>query len=271
MKFPFFRRRAARAYYFLHVPKTGGNTLTALFNRIFPAEEICPAASWLELAKVPREQLARYRLFRGHFFYYLRSYLQAELTIFTFLRDPIEHTLSHYEQILREPHHHYHQRARQLGSLSAALADPVIGGVVGDLQTRSLGLDLDPLRVVEELKREAINHYELARRLGVDLESEPARRALLGRALSRMRGMAFVGVMDHFEQSVRGLFQALGWRDPGQVPRENVSTNRIDRKGLTAEERRLLEERTRLDRALYDAALAHFKEQAARLDLRCSA
>jgi hypothetical protein len=256
--------RPARAIYFQHIPKTAGTSLIRLLDQVFPAEEVCPAHLWSMLLRLPREGLRRYKLFRGHFYHHLHTYAPVKLTTFTFLRDPVERSLSHYEHILRDRGHYFHERANRQGSLAAFLRDPQTAAMITNFQTRGLGVDLDPVRIALTLDSEALGRAELERRLESVLSQGETEAQLLARALARLRRMAFVGLVERYDESVRALFQTLGWKPVREVPRLNVSSNRLERRKLTSEERRLLEEHTRLDRALYEAATALFTGVAGR-------
>ena len=89
--------------FFLHIHKTGGTSFNALLDQIFSKEEICPYfddAAYTDLKiKTTQEQRKRFRLFRGHFPHYLIDELPDNLRTVTFLRDPLERTLSAYGEV----------------------------------------------------------------------------------------------------------------------------------------------------------------------------
>ena len=82
---------------FLHIMKTAGMTLSNYLESQFDADEICPVRMPYELARLPSEQIARYRLFRGEFGYEDISQRLAQPVIITVLRDPVERVLSLYD------------------------------------------------------------------------------------------------------------------------------------------------------------------------------
>src|SRR5216684_3843830 len=98
--------------YYLHIPKTAGTTFTAILDRQFSAEQICPAQLWPDLVRIPPERLRQYRLLRGHFYYCVRAVLPPDTCFATLLRDPVERSLSHYSHIMRESGHYLHRRAQ---------------------------------------------------------------------------------------------------------------------------------------------------------------
>jgi hypothetical protein len=250
-----FSQSLAKPCYFLHIPKTAGTSLISLLTSQFPAEQTCPAQLWSRLLAIPRRDLARYRLFVGHFYHYFLDYLGRPATAFTFLRDPVERALSHYEHILRDSHHYLHDKVKQQGSFLAFLHDPQTLPMVANFQTRALGVDLDPVKYHARLRESELRDRVLESQLESILPPEAEHERLLRRALARLDNLAFVGVVEHFGQSVEQLFDTLGWQLPEAIPCLNVSSNKIRRTAISSEERRVLLKHLQLDDALYERAL----------------
>lgn len=132
-----------RRYYFLHLPKTAGTSVSAWIEetRRF---SVMPDHLWGALLVRPRSQLEHYDMFWGHFYRSLHSYLPFPVTPFVFLRNPIDRSISHYEHIRREPGHYFHDRVRRQGSFLAFLRDSVTRPMVRNFQVRALCNTLDP-------------------------------------------------------------------------------------------------------------------------------
>ncbi len=248
--------RTDRPLYFLHIPKTAGVSLTTLLKARFDPTAVCPAQLWSELLHLSRERLGRYRLFHGHFYWHLLADLPQAPACVTFLRNPIERALSHYEHILRDPGHYLHRKARAQRGLRDFLTDPETRPMIVNFQTRALALDLNPRALAAGLSRTELRGLALERLLESALPAMPDEE-LLRVAKRRLATCAFVGVVERFEESVTALCDTFGWPRV-DCPRLNTSPNRTDRRALSPDVLDLLREQTCLDALLYQHALDLF-------------
>src|SRR4051794_23501320 len=100
--------------YFFHIPKTAGMTVWRALDSGYEPELICPYWLWDQLIDAPQAELARYQVFRGHFYGFLEEYLGRPLRKFTLLRNPLERTISCYYYIRQYPEHPNHKHATAL-------------------------------------------------------------------------------------------------------------------------------------------------------------
>ena len=100
---------SAAAYYFLHIPKTAGTSIRT-WLQARAGFRLCPDTLWSELLRRDRATLGEFDLFIGHFYTALPSYLDEKLVTFTFLRHPVNRSVSHYLHIMREQSHYLHER-----------------------------------------------------------------------------------------------------------------------------------------------------------------
>src|SRR5262249_28718685 len=132
------------AFFFLHLHKSAGTSLKTLLDAHFGVSAVCPAYYWNELEKIPAEQLARYRFFRGHIFGDLSGYLGRPLREFTFLRSLVERTVSQYHQQRRGYDVGLADRIRAIGSLEGCLRDPEVRHVLTNVQAWELAGRITP-------------------------------------------------------------------------------------------------------------------------------
>ncbi|MFM7150496.1 MAG: hypothetical protein ACKO23_11685 [Gemmataceae bacterium] len=240
------------AYYFFHIPKTAGCTLVDLLEKRFSQEHICPPYYIHGMLQIPQRDLERYRLFRGHHYNLLFRVLPFRVKTFAFLRDPIERSLSHYEQIRRTPDHYFHQRVKEQGSFLAFLRDPETRPMVENFQTRSLLWDENPYQLAARFSPEQIQKWSMEKWLETRLLDHFSPREMLARAKSRLESFGYVGFTEDFEGCMKRMFHRFGWGPMPAIASQNVSGSRVKKHDLKAEELRLLEEVTAVDRDLYD-------------------
>ncbi len=231
--------------YFLHIHKTAGSTLARILETHFGQGQICPPQTWQQFLTLPRSDLAQYRLFRGHLLAF-SQWLPARPWIVTFLRDPVERTLSTYGYIRRNDRHRLH-RASMTMDLETFLHDPDTAGTVRDLQTRWILANAFPCESLKDMERQLAE-------LGLDP---------LTTARHQLDSYAFVGLVERFETSVQRLMDTLGWplfdwMTEHAGDRVNVSEGRVRRDELSPGVLDRILELTTLDRALHDGALAQF-------------
>jgi hypothetical protein len=246
--------------YFLHVPKTAGSSFRAHLSALYPPHLINPAQHWDQFFGIPRQDMARCRLHMGHFYYPFTNYLPEKLLIVTFQRDPIARVLSRYAHCQRFSHC-YHPNAGQGLSLVEFLRDPVLGRMAGRSSLFYYGWDFEIMQIPRwplNLLHNGSITESLWREQAKLSDAECDR--MLDVALERLRGFAFVGLQERYDESLALLSHTMGWPAPAAAPRINVAPN-ARRQPLTDEETALLAEVTRHDRALYDEAVRLFDER----------
>lgn len=82
--------------FFLHIPKTAGQSVHNALVNGFGAESVCPARVNEQLLMMTISQLNSYRIFSGHFDWTLLDCVQGPKYVFTILREPMDRILSFY-------------------------------------------------------------------------------------------------------------------------------------------------------------------------------
>jgi hypothetical protein len=227
--------------YFLHVPRTGGTSFFEILAKRFHPEEVRKGGDRRKLAAdlraMPREELARFRLLSGHHDVTVAALLDREPLFVTMLREPVARMMSYYRILQRMPDHPLHDLAMRSTYLEF-LRHPDGGRADADRQTRQLAGAVDGAATGD----------------------------LLERAKERLETMAFFGLRERFEDSVRRLEATFGWEPMDPVPHLNATGDTNHRLALDARELELTQELNRMDLELYRFARRRWRERASAPD-----
>jgi hypothetical protein len=244
--------------YFYHIPKTGGMSLRAFLADQYRELERCPAVGWTELARTARSDIARYRLVYGHFSASLPDMLAPGVQTFTFLRHPLERTISAIRHTLRDPlFHPLHDTVRG-SSLREVIYNDAFMATLRNSLTSLLSFDLPTEEVLETVRRtEARGEvFELGQ---LSWESSPAK------AIATLESYAFVGLMERFEESLLGICQTFNFVPPETMPELNRATDGVDyTRELAAKDIAHVESFLADDLQIYGVAQARFQVVATR-------
>lgn len=236
--------------YFLHIPKTAGQTLSySVLNQYFSEAEIFPAVHYSGFFGSDFRRLADYRLFRGHFYHFFVRMLPQTPAIITFLRDPVERTISSYEYMRRETGHYLHADAMGYSSLSEWLQHSRF--FYPNSMVTALAADLDPFSFVTRVRARLGPNADLDAAIVSHMYSRPPGRPELERAKERLASYEFVGLTERFGESVELLRHTFAWPASERHQDYNLAAGRVKLAELSPKTQELLRQTHELDWELY--------------------
>ena len=233
---------------FMHIPKCAGTALRTFVARHLGARavrHIRDADNGMEIITGPAHGLSA-RFTMGHFGYdYICKCLQPA-TKLTFLRDPVERTLSHY----------YYWRELREDRAEPNLAKKLDLLAFLNTRMRSVTVQLENIQtwmLIDDYRPWARFKY---RGLGEG--------ALFDLASKHLDHFDFVGFTEEFDEGLRTLSGIYGWPMPQPASVVNKTQYRKGAREIGDKEMERILELTRIDRQIYDYARRHQREYTAR-------
>lgn len=205
--------------------------------------------------------LNEYDFFSGHFYTFLQNYLESDLNTFTFLRHPVERSISHYLHIMRDPGHYLHKRAHELGSFMEFMIDPETAPMIFNFQTRALSVQVENTILINTNGR-AGEPYRLERYIETRIDGYSS-SINLPKAMDYLDSCLFVGLTEFMNESLQRLTIAMGIDGLTPPPFLNVASNRAEFGELTKPEYKVLMSLISDDMALYEYAKYLFAYKSA--------
>ncbi|EFA86236.1 hypothetical protein PPL_00798 [Heterostelium album PN500] len=220
-------------YLYLHVPKTGGNSIIYLFRKTFGS--VKAYQQWIHPSYIDRNVVSGRKAVVGHYNYGIHSYLNKEeqqtYSYMTMLRDPIDRVISHY---------YYHREQ------------------IND-EGHQLAMQLD---FKEWIKKSPRGQNEQTRVLaGISVEAEPlVTNESFRQALYHLRKMKFVGITERFTESIVLMKYYCGLTDLTEV-KSNKRKATTNLSSIPQDVIDLIREYNWMDILLYQEALKMFERQ----------
>jgi hypothetical protein len=202
--------------YFLHIPKTGGTSLTKIIDQFYDNNEILPHKTWNELLANWPLDVSKIKLVRGHFGHGIHHIFGRDnMRYFTTLRNPVERTISQYHHMTVDRIHNnwvykfpYYKIEKML------YKQPWL---ISNKQVRHLAVDLDVIKLNPTLPFYYGVHEEFLK--------EKEWEKLFKIACENIDKFFFVGFLETFQESLDKLCDLMKW--PRQeIIHENKLPNR---------------------------------------------
>lgn len=237
---------------FLHIPKTGGTTITNLLKALLsPSINVEGPESLRRFLHLSDGELRALRLAYGHMPYGLHSLTNLDCKYFVFMREPVDRVISSYYHIKRTPEHPLFPKLRDGMTLLEYVCDTTLFSYDDNRQTR-------------QLARYAITEaVTSARYWWTAIPAGGTTKEHLDQAQETLRMCEFVGFFEEFEHDISILFRRLALPKPADMPWLQQS---IGRPAVDELEPHVVDEiraRNVLDTELYEYARALYRRTIA--------
>jgi len=183
--------------YFLHIPKTAGTTFTFNLDSYYDVQNIYPERVLSGFLKNPPSNFLSLKLIRGHFGYKISKFLEKPPLFLTFLRNPIERTLSFFDHIKLDPYTNnwVNQNFILNETISDLLVDETKSKIFTNNQTRHIANDLDYTKLNDSNNFLLEEHEQFVNPKLTDEQ-------LITLAKKRLSEFAFVGLTEKTNESL---------------------------------------------------------------------
>jgi len=246
---------------FLHIMKVGGTSLSDTFQRWMAPDRSRVHVYMDDLLMTPAPILAQLRLLAGHIPYAALPMIPGSYSTLCVMRDPYARTISHFTH-LRQVRDRY-----RAVTLDEFVTSDEFDVPSGNYQARQLAHEMNP---IEAWRSYSPEHLYQARG-GDPLADYPVQSLfdslpvgypddeLLERATEHLAKVDFVGVTEHLDTVGAAIARLFG-ADAEQIPRLNTSPP-MDPREIDSRIRRRIDERTAVDRQLYEIAVRRARDQ----------
>lgn len=249
------------AYFFTHVPKTGGTSFIVFLDRFFPAKVIFPHQLWNEIGDFKAIDRSAYHLIRGHFGGCAVDVISDKnIKFLTILRDPVKLAYSTYEYVRREKNTALHQLVLSEDmSFETFLTHPKTQHLINNRMVHNLTFGLNYDQSVKSMTLTQNNFAEFRKKMnqGQAALTDDKRMEI---AKNFIANSLWFGILERFDDAMRLLCYKMAWPPLGQSQKLNI--NKI-KPVITDQARAIALAQNTLDTALYDFAVTEFNRQLA--------
>jgi hypothetical protein len=222
--------------FFLHIPKTAGSSLIDILQmQVNPGEFYSFPDGPDQVQQPPIEVMQAARIVRGHRMYDFQKYFARRPFVITLLRNPYDRVISNYAHIARN-------NAPRLVKLARVKA-PERGE--------------EPVTLEEYISSPPMQNRLIQFLIGHNGALKPPYKEHVALAKVHLESLAFFGLKERFDDSVKLLAYTFGWSPIKMEAKLNLAPSDSKPK-VTPEIQELLEKTNKLDMELYQYACELF-------------
>ncbi len=232
---------------FVHIPKTGGRTLEHVLERQYPSETVYDIYGYnssipkavQNLKHLSDGEKRNILLIKGHYQFGLHEYLPQACTYVTFIRNPIDRVVSHFNYVRRDRHHPLYSQASAM-----SLKDYVQSGI-------SLELNNGQARLISG--NEKLNEFA------------SYSRTLLSKSKQNIDDhFKVVGIVESYDESLILMKLTHSWNRVHYMVR-NVSNGLSKREEIAEDTIEIIRQYNEIDFELYNYAYKRMKMQISKI------
>ena len=201
---------------FMHIPKTGGTTLSKIFRELYNIDQIYDHDAFkgkvIKHENLTREEKEKLKAVAGHYFYGIHQFSTKEFDYFTMLRDPVDRVISSYYFLQNYPGY---ERVKDMTLEEFVMKEPE----ASNLQTMMVSGNPD----IPDLEK----------------------------AKENLKTFTVVGLTEFFNESLFLLKKAYGWNDI-HYKKQNITKKRLKKEELPSTVINIIKTYNELDLELYD-------------------
>lgn len=257
------------AIFFVHIPKTAGLSLYWAMANAFPMDTVARFDSEQELWQAESSRIPNLRLLAAHAHIGFRSIFPQQPFVFTFLRSPLDRTISAYWHLRNESKSRFDDpefqaiieecQKRSFEEIIFDDASPVLSQL-GNIQTQYLGMG--PLERLKQDGKASEADVPLS-----DLFTKPAKVDALSPgqnaeklAKQHLECLPAFGILEYMETSLELIRDTIGL-DPDNVPQINVGKKSGREIEISPRAVDRVRELTSSDQALYESAVQLIRQK----------
>ena len=234
---------------FLHIPRSGGLTLSEIIKRQYKREELFSVPGSKEsinkFKRLENKKRQKIKCVFGHFPFGFHNYFSGKSGYITMLRDPVDRIISHYYATVSRKHHYLHDK---VVSENISLKEYVTKGLSFEMSNSQTQL---------------LSGGE--KKLALDVNGPESRKYLEIAKKNLVKYFTAVGLTERFDESILLFKKRLGWKNIFYY-KINVSKTRPKKRNVSQDAIDIIKKYNQLDIDLYNYAKDIFEKMLEKED-----